>query len=81
MGDVVGVRAAAPVRARVEPEPRASRPPTEIEVTFTDEGGKTRVDLEHRGWERLGEHAARRGRATARAGSTCWPPTRETAGS
>ena len=31
--------------------------PTEIEVTFTDEGDKTRVDLEHRGWENLGERA------------------------
>lgn len=29
--------------------------PTEIEVTFTREGpDRTRVDLEHRGWERLG---------------------------
>jgi uncharacterized protein YndB with AHSA1/START domain len=34
------------------------RPRTEIEVTFTDEDGKTRVDLEHRGWDRLGEQAA-----------------------
>jgi uncharacterized protein YndB with AHSA1/START domain len=34
------------------------RPRTEIEVTFTDEDGKTRVDLEHRGWERLGDQAA-----------------------
>jgi uncharacterized protein YndB with AHSA1/START domain len=33
------------------------RPKTEIEVTFTDEGGKTRVDLEHRGWEALGAEA------------------------
>lgn len=33
-------------------------PRTEIEVTFTDEGGKTRVDLEHRGWEGLGAEAA-----------------------
>ena len=33
-------------------------PKTEIEVTFTDEGGKTRVDLEHRGWEALGAEAA-----------------------
>ena len=33
-------------------------PRTEIEVTFTEENGKTRVDLEHRGWELLGEHAA-----------------------
>jgi len=32
--------------------------PTEVEVRFTDEGGKTRVDLEHRGWERLGEQGA-----------------------
>ena len=29
-------------------------PPTELEVTFTAEGDGTRVDLEHRGWERLG---------------------------
>jgi uncharacterized protein YndB with AHSA1/START domain len=33
-------------------------PKTEIEVTFTDEGGKTRVELEHRGWEQLGPEAA-----------------------
>ena len=31
---------------------------TEIEVRFTPEGDGTRVDLEHRGWERLGEQAA-----------------------
>jgi uncharacterized protein YndB with AHSA1/START domain len=29
-------------------------PPTELEVTFTEDGDATRVDLEHRGWERLG---------------------------
>jgi uncharacterized protein YndB with AHSA1/START domain len=29
-------------------------PPTELEVTFTADGEDTRVDLEHRGWERLG---------------------------
>jgi uncharacterized protein YndB with AHSA1/START domain len=34
------------------------RPRTEIEVTFTDMDGRTRVDLEHRGWEKLGERAA-----------------------
>ena len=28
-------------------------PPTELEVRFTAEGDGTRVDLEHRGWERL----------------------------
>jgi uncharacterized protein YndB with AHSA1/START domain len=30
---------------------------TEVEVVFTEEGERTRVDLEHRGWERLGERA------------------------
>jgi uncharacterized protein YndB with AHSA1/START domain len=30
-------------------------PPTEVEVTFTAEVDGTRVALEHRGWERLGE--------------------------
>jgi len=37
---------------------REERPRTEIEVRFTDEGGKTRVDLEHRGWENVGDGAA-----------------------
>jgi uncharacterized protein YndB with AHSA1/START domain len=32
---------------------------TELEVRFTPEGGRsTRVELEHRGWERLGDRAA-----------------------
>jgi uncharacterized protein YndB with AHSA1/START domain len=30
-------------------------PATELDVRFTDEAGRTRVELEHRGWERLGE--------------------------
>jgi uncharacterized protein YndB with AHSA1/START domain len=30
---------------------------TEVEVRFSPEGEGTRVDLEHRGWERLGERA------------------------
>ena len=29
--------------------------PTEVEVRFYPEGAFTRVELEHRGWERLGE--------------------------
>ena len=37
---------------------RQKRPRTEIEVTFTAEGDKTCVDLEHRGWENLGERGA-----------------------
>ena len=35
-----------------------NRPKTEIEVTFTDDGGKTRVELVHRGWEVFGTEAA-----------------------
>jgi uncharacterized protein YndB with AHSA1/START domain len=31
--------------------------PTEVEVRFTAEGEATRVDLEHRGFERIGEAA------------------------
>ena len=31
--------------------------PTEVEVRFTAEGDGTRVDLEHRGWERAGAAA------------------------
>ena len=32
-------------------------PSTEVEVTFTAESGGTRLELEHRGWERYGEGA------------------------
>ena len=34
--------------------------PTEVEVRFTPEGDRTRIDLEHRGFERLEDGAARR---------------------
>ena len=34
--------------------------PTEVEVRFTAEGDRTRVDLEHRGFERLEDGAERR---------------------
>lgn len=39
---------------KVNPDAAA---PTEIEVRFTPEGEGTRVDLEHRGFERLGKDA------------------------
>ena len=39
----------------VNPEAAA---PTEIEVRFSSEAGGTRVDLEHRYWERLGSTGA-----------------------
>ncbi|HEY2936005.1 MAG TPA: SRPBCC domain-containing protein, partial [Gaiellaceae bacterium] len=32
-------------------------PMTEVEVRFRAQGGLTVVELEHRGWERLGERA------------------------
>ena len=35
------------------------RPPTEVEVRFEPDGSGTRVELEHRGWERLGDLAAK----------------------
>jgi len=48
---------------------RSPVPPTELEVSFRVEGAWTRVTLEHRGWERLGEKAEK-----ARAGYVKgWP--------
>jgi uncharacterized protein YndB with AHSA1/START domain len=46
-----------PARIVISWELRPERPATEIEVTFTDDGDGTRVDLEHRGFERLGDEA------------------------
>jgi uncharacterized protein YndB with AHSA1/START domain len=37
--------------------------PTEVEVRFTQDGGGTRVDLEHRGWESAGDAATRAGKS------------------
>lgn len=37
--------------------PSEAAEPTEVEVRFTPEGESTRVDLEHHGFERLGEQA------------------------
>jgi uncharacterized protein YndB with AHSA1/START domain len=34
-----------------------NRPATEVEVCFSADGDGTRVDLEHRGWDRLGDEA------------------------
>jgi uncharacterized protein YndB with AHSA1/START domain len=36
----------------------AGKPSTELEVRFVPEGDGTRVELEHRGWERWGDEAA-----------------------
>jgi len=34
------------------------KPSTELEVRFSPDGDGTRVELEHRGWERYGDEAA-----------------------
>ena len=41
---------------------------TEVEVRFSTEGELTRVDLEHRGWDALGERAT----ATREGYETGW---------
>ena len=46
-----------PARIVISWELQPERPPTEIEVQFTEEGDATRVELEHRGFERLGDEA------------------------
>lgn len=43
------------LRWRVNPE----RGPTEVEVRFSPDGGGTRVDLEHRGWDQVGDPEGR----------------------
>jgi uncharacterized protein YndB with AHSA1/START domain len=51
---------------KVDPDAVA---PTEVEVRFSPEGNGTRVELEHRGFERLGEAAAE----THQSYSKGWP--------
>jgi uncharacterized protein YndB with AHSA1/START domain len=46
-----------PHRVVIEWQVNPANPATELEVRFTPEGDGTRVDLEHRGWERYGEGA------------------------
>ena len=55
-------------------QPNRDRPaPTEVEVRFTSSGTGTMLELEHRGWERLGDEAAE-ARASYNEG---WDPTLE----
>ncbi|HKD34857.1 MAG TPA: SRPBCC family protein [Gaiellaceae bacterium] len=46
-----------PARFVVDWHVTPSSPPTELEVRFVPESDGTRVELEHRGWERYGERA------------------------
>ena len=70
MGRGAGLGTSLAVRARLAAN-SSSRPPTELEVRFTRQGEGTLVELEHRGWEGLGEIAEE-----ARASyGTGWIPT------
>jgi uncharacterized protein YndB with AHSA1/START domain len=44
-----------PDRVVISWELRPGRPATEVEIRFAPDGEGTRVELQHRGWERLGE--------------------------
>ena len=44
-------------------------PATEVEVSFTADGAGTPVDLEHRGWERLGDRGLEAGSSYERGWS------------
>ncbi|HEY7874499.1 MAG TPA: SRPBCC family protein [Actinomycetota bacterium] len=64
----------APNRLVCSWQPNPERPAaTEIEVTFEGVDGGTRVRLEHRGWERLGEQ----GPGQRRDYSSGWAPVLE----
>jgi uncharacterized protein YndB with AHSA1/START domain len=47
-----------PTRFVVDWHVSEGQPSTELEVRFLPEGDGTRVELEHRGWERYGDEAA-----------------------
>lgn len=47
-----------PSRVAVDWHVTAGKPSTELEVRFVPEDDGTRVELEHRGWERWGDEAA-----------------------
>jgi uncharacterized protein YndB with AHSA1/START domain len=56
VGRVLSLGAANPARPGVETALPVA--PTEVEVRFLPDGDGTRVELEHRGWERVGAEAA-----------------------
>ena len=51
-----------PHRVVLEWKVNSAAPPTEVEVRFTQDGDGTRVELEHRGWERTRGRRGRRAR-------------------
>ena len=50
---------------------------TEVEIRFHPQGGNTRVDIEHRGWERLGAEAETRRDRNYTAWGTLLPRYRD----
>jgi uncharacterized protein YndB with AHSA1/START domain len=46
-----------PHRVVLEWKVNPAAPPTEVEVRFEQDGERTRVELEHRGWERYADSA------------------------
>ena len=65
------VRYEPPHRLVLEWKVGVEQPPyTEVEVRFTAAGGATRVELEHRGWERLAPQKRRDRAASYDAGWT-----------
>jgi uncharacterized protein YndB with AHSA1/START domain len=64
-----------PSRLVIAWQPNDERPaPTELELRFLPTKDGTRVDLEHRGWERLGSEAT----AARDSYATGWPLTFDT---
>jgi uncharacterized protein YndB with AHSA1/START domain len=53
-----------PTRIVLEWRVNRDNPPTEVEVRFSRDGDGTRVDLEHRGWERYPADVGPRTRAS-----------------
>ena len=54
-----------PHRLVIAWRPAHNGPATEVEIRFTADGNLTRVDLEHRGWERLDSGVSQRDRYAA----------------
>jgi uncharacterized protein YndB with AHSA1/START domain len=66
-GEVLAWEPPARIALTWHPGYADGEPTTEVEVRFRAHGGTTVVELEHRGWERLGDRAAE-ARASYRTG-------------
>jgi uncharacterized protein YndB with AHSA1/START domain len=64
-GEILAYEPPRLVRYTWHPGYEPGAPMTEVEVRFEPEGDGTRVEIEHRGWERLGDLAAQKQRGYA----------------